>query len=124
MVAIIGVLAFLPIVGLYFLLVLGYPYGEFAMGGKYKVVPKEKRNLLLLSIVVQLLAIAVILQTARILPLLFSLFITRRICYFFAVYFSLNIIANAFSKSKKERLVMTPIAIVIAICFWMTAIGS
>jgi hypothetical protein len=122
--AIIGSLAFLPIVTLYIFLVLGFPYGEFAMGGKYKVVPKEKRVIFVVSIVIQLAAIATILQMVEILPLILSFPATQRVCFIFAGYFTLNIFANALSKSKKERIVMTPLSLVIAVCFWLTAIGT
>lgn len=122
--AMIGALALLPIIGLYVLLVAGFPYGEFAMGGKYKVVPKEKRFIFVISIIVQVCASVVILQTAGILPLVFSALATRRICYLFAVFFSFNIFTNALSKSRKERLVMTPLSMGIAVCFWLTAIWS
>ncbi|BES65012.1 hypothetical protein SANA_14510 [Gottschalkiaceae bacterium SANA] len=123
-VAIIGGLAFMPIVTLYIFLVLGFPYGEFAMGGKYKVVPREKRIIFVVSLVIQLAAIVIILQMVGILPLIFSFPATQRVCYLFAGYFTLNILANVLSKSKKERIVMTPLSLVIAVCFWLIAIGN
>ena len=121
--AIIGSIAFCFAIILYILISLGLPYGEFAMGGKYKIVPKEKRLVFGISVLIQIAAIVVVLQTARAIPLLFSQSTTRGICFFFAAYLSLNVIANAISKSKKEKYVMTPISFITAICFWITAIG-
>lgn len=43
LVAVVGSVAFLIPVVLYVLLVLGFPYGEFGMGGKYKVMPIRMR---------------------------------------------------------------------------------
>jgi hypothetical protein len=48
----------------------------------------------------------------------------RGVCYFFAAYLILNTVMNILSKSKKERLVMTLLSLVTAICFGFTAITS
>ncbi len=70
--------------------------------------------------VVQIIALLIILQTSGIVPLLFSVKVTRMICFVFAGYLSINSIMNLFSDSKKEKLIMTPLAVVTAICFWVT----
>jgi len=31
---------------------------------------------------------------------------------------------NAVSKSRKEKIVMTPLSLVTAVCFWVTAING
>ena len=120
--AIIATVLLSAIAILYFLLVLGLPYGELAMGGKYKTVPKEKRFIFIISILIQLLAIVIVLQNGGIVPLVLPRTVTRIICFCFAAYFTLNIFMNAVSKSKKERAVMTPVSAVIAVCFWITAL--
>jgi hypothetical protein len=33
-------------------------------------------------------------------------------------------VPHGFSKSRKEKLVMTPLALLTALCFWITAIVS
>lgn len=53
----IGSLTFLAAVILYILLALGLPYGDFAMGGKYKIMPKQMRVACAISVIIQLLAI-------------------------------------------------------------------
>lgn len=120
MFAIIGSLMLIIAVILYILIVLGLPYGEFSMGGKYKIVPSKYRPIYIISIVFQIIAIIVLLQVGKIIPLVLSLNITRTICYVFAIYFSINVVANAFSNSKKEKYFITPISLVATICFWMT----
>ncbi|MGL5540363.1 MAG: hypothetical protein ACRDBX_01880 [Erysipelotrichaceae bacterium] len=104
---------------LYALIALGYPYGEYAMGGVYKIVPKKKRAIYGYSMVVQLLAILIVLQCASLVPLLFSYEITKGLGFLFVTIFTVNILTNAISKSKKERYLMTPVSIVIALCYWI-----
>lgn len=124
MIAIIGALTFFMATIVYILLILGFPLGEFAMGGKYKVMPKQMKVLCAISVLVQLFAIIIILQTANIIPLFFSMKVTKGICFFFAIYLSVNAFMNAFSKSEKEKFITAPISIITAICFWITAITA
>jgi hypothetical protein len=124
LVAVVGSVAFLIPVVLYVLLVLGLPYGEFAMGGKYKVMPIPMRFVCAVSIIVQFIAIVILLQTAEVIPFILPQGITRGLCYFFAAYLTLNTFMNLVSKSKKEKYIMTPLSAVTAVCFWITAIAG
>ncbi len=119
--AIIAAVLLAAIVILYLLLVFGLPYGELAMGGRYRVVPKDKRYIFIFSVILQIAAILVILQIGGVVPLMLPRAVTRIVCFCFAAYFTFNIVLNAVSKSKKERAVLTPTSAVIAICFWITA---
>jgi len=123
-IALIGSISFLLVAILYALLALGFPLGEYAMGGKYTVMPKRMRAACGFSVVIQLFAIIIILQTASVIPNFFSMGTTKGICFVFAAYLTLNAIMNGFSKSSKEKLVMTPLALLTAICFWVTAVVS
>ena len=40
----------------------------------------------------------------------------------FAVMFTGNIVMNAFSTSKKEKYIMTPVSVVAALCFAIVAL--
>lgn len=122
MASVIGAVSFSIIAVMTIFVAFGAPVGEYTMGGKYRVLPKSFRLMALMSFFVQIFAIIIVLQTGGYLPLLFSNNATKNICIFFAVYLSLNTLANFSSKSKKERLVMTPVAMVTAICFWVTAL--
>ena len=121
MIALFGAITFGVAVIIYILLVLGCPLGEFALGGKYKILPVKYRFICTVSVFVQLFAIMIILQTGGMLPLVFKQDITRGICFFFAAYLTLNVIMNFISNSKKEKWVVGPISLVAAICFWITA---
>ncbi|WP_058303753.1 hypothetical protein [Gorillibacterium timonense] len=122
MMAILGAITFGFAVIIYLLLAFGFPFGEFAFGGQYRVLPTKLRWLCGFSIFIQLFAVLIILQTGKILPLLFSLPITRGICFFFAGYLTINVIMNLLSKSKKERLIVGPFSFITALCYWITAI--
>ena len=52
----------------------------------------------------------------------FSAKITKIIGIVMAVYLSVNTIMNFLSKSKKEKYIMTPLSLIAAICFWITAL--
>lgn len=121
MFAILGATLFLFVVVISILVALGLPLGEFTMGGQHKVLPKKYRIMAIVSVVIQLFAIVIILQAGGFITLFFSPMITKYICFFFAIYLSLNTIMNLLSKSKKEKYVMTPLSLITAICFWVTA---
>ncbi|MEK3750899.1 hypothetical protein NYE25_22170 [Paenibacillus sp. FSL E2-8871] len=118
----IGSITFAGAAILYILLSLGLPYGEFAMGGKHRIMPSQMRIACAISVVIQLIAILYLLQAGNVISI--GLPFDRGICYFFTVYLILNTVMNILSKSKKERLVMTPLSLITAICFGFTAIMS
>ena len=103
------------------LLILGFPLGEFTMGGQYKVLPSKLRMMAGVSIVLQIFAGIIVLQAGGHIPLMFVPKATQVICYIFAGYFVLNTFMNLCSHSKKEKYIMTPVALVAAICFGITA---
>ncbi len=121
MLAELAAILFTVIAILTLLVALGLPFGEFTMGGQHKILPPKVRIVAGCSFLIQLLAIIVVLQAGGHIPLWFPSVVTKGTCKFFAAYLSLNMIMNALSKSKKERYVMTPLSLVAAICFWITA---
>lgn len=122
MVAVIGACVFSIVIVLSVLIICGLPLGELTMGGQYKVFPKKLRFVLMAQLIVQILFVVIILQMGGFLPLWFSYNATKIICIIMAVYLSLNTIMNLISKSKKEKYIMTPLSLISAICFWITAL--
>ena len=122
MIAIIGAVVFSIIIILSILLICGLPLGEFTMGGKYKVFPKNLRIILVAQLVLQMFFVVIILQMGGFIPLWFSSGVTKIVCIIMAAYLSLNTLMNFFSKSKKERYIMTPLSLISAVCFWITAL--
>ncbi len=121
MFAILAAVLFGGIAIMTLLVACGLPLGEFTMGGQHKVLPHKFKIMAGISFIIQLFAIVIVLQAGKHLPLWFSSSVTKGICIFFAAYMSLNTIMNILSKSKKERYTMTPLALIAAICFWITA---
>lgn len=121
MISIIGAILFAIVTVLTILVACGAPLGEFTMGGKHKVLPKEYRIMAVISILIQIFAILIILQAGGYLTMWFSRRVTRIICIVFATYLSVNALMNVFSKSKRERFFATPLSILAAICYWITS---
>lgn len=122
--SLIGACAFSVVIILSFPIILGLPLGELTMGGRYKVFPKELRIVLVSQLLLQVFFVIVILQMGGYLPLWFSHKTTRIILIVMAVYLSLNVLMNLASKSRKERLIMTPLSLIAAVCFWITVAQS
>lgn len=118
----VGSIILLGIAILYCVLAMGLPYGKFAMGGKYEVMPTQMRAACVVSVVFQFFAILVLLQKGQVISIGLSTGLARGICYVFAAYLTLNTVMNGLSKSKSEKIAMTPLSLVAAICFWVTAI--
>ena len=121
MFAILGAVIFGVIATMTVLVACGLPFGEFTMGGQHKILPKNLRVVAVISVAIQIFAMIIILQAGGFIPLWFSFKVTKYICFFFAAYLSLNTIMNMISKSRKERFVMTPLSLIVGICFWITA---
>lgn len=122
MIAIMGAGLFSIVIILSVLLICGLPLGELTMGGQYKVFPKKLRIVLVAQLFMQIFFVIIILQMGGFIPLWFSENVTKIICIVMAVYLSLNVVMNFISKSKKEKYIMTPLSVMTAICFWITAL--
>lgn len=98
-------------------LVFGAPLGAYAWGGQHKVLPTNLRVSSVGSIILYILFAGVIASKAGFISGLILPQTVNFSMYVFAAYFTLGIFMNALSKSKKERLVMAPVAAVLAVCF-------
>ena len=121
MFSILGAVLFGVIAIMTVLVACGLPLGEFTMGGQHKILPKKFRVMAVISVGIQIFAMIIILQAGGFISLWLSFKVTKYICFFFAAYLFLNTIMNLISKSKKEKYVMTPLSVIVAICFWITA---
>ena len=104
------------------LLIAGLPLGEFTMGGRHKVLPPVMRSIGTASLLTQVFAGLILLQAGGFMSMWFSSEVTRIICYVFAGFFVINTIMNFCSTSKKEKYTMTPLALIEAVCFLLTAV--
>mgnify|MGYP003464677723 FL=1 len=107
--SIVVAILFLAIAIFQVLLSLGYPLGEFAMGGNYKVLPKKLRIASVANALILLCMGFVFLQHTNVLVGL-DFLATHILVWVITIFLGLNTIANLISRSKKERLVMTPLS--------------
>lgn len=121
MIAILGAILFSFVILLSILLICGLPLGELTMGGQFKIFPRKLRIVLVGQLVLQIFFEIIILQAGGLIPLWFSDKVTKTVCIVMAAYLSLNCVMNFISKSKKEKYIMTPLSLLTAICFWITA---
>lgn len=121
MIALTATILFVIIIVINVLLICGFPLGELTMGGQFKIFPKKLRVMLVVQLIFQIFFVIIILQAGRLIPLWFSSKTTKTICIVMAAYLSLNVVINFISKSKKEKYIMTPLSLLSAICFWITA---
>ena len=119
----IGAVLFTIIAVMTLLAACGLPLGEFMMGGRHRILPKQFRIMAAVSFIIQLFAAVIVLQAGGHISLWFSAIVTKYVCMFFAAYLSMNMVMNLMSKSKKERYVMTTLALIAAICFWITGLN-
>lgn len=119
--SIVGAMIFGMMTVLTLLVTLGMPLGEFTMGGKYKVLPMKMRFVSGSALVIQLLAVLCVLYVGDIISLNIPFSLARGVCIFFGFYLLLNTGMNLMSFSKKEKYVMTPLALIGSICFFATA---
>lgn len=119
--SIIGAIIFGMMAILTLLVTIGLPLGEFTMGGKHKVLPIAMRFASGSAFVFQLIAIVCVLYVGEIISLNIPFSVARGICISFGFYLLLNTGMNLMSFSKKEKYVMTPLALIGSICFFITA---
>lgn len=117
----IGSVLLCAVAVLYALIAAGFPLGEFAMGGKTRVPSQQMRIFCGVSVLLQVFLLLVLLQLGGVIELGLPMRAARIIGYVFGAYFCLNTVMNLFSQSNKERLIMTPLSALTALCFLITA---
>lgn len=108
-ITIIVAIIFLSIAVFQLLLSLGYPLGEFAMGGYFKVLPKKLRMISAINAIILLLMAFVFLVDSKVI-IAYTFLPTNLLVWAITIFLGVNSIANLMSQSKKERLVMTPLS--------------
>ena len=96
------------------LLVAGQPLGRFAWGGQHDVLPTGLRVGSAVSIALYAAFAVLMLSAADALDVLPTGFVEIAI-WVLTGYFTLGIAMNAISRSRPERLLMTPVVLVLAV---------
>jgi hypothetical protein len=103
------------------LLVAGRPLGLFAWGGQHEVLPRGLRIGSASSVVLYVVIAAVILQAAGLISVVPD-DVTGVGIWVLTGYFALGIVLNGISRSRPERLVMTPVVTVLTACCLVVAL--
>ena len=112
-VAVLGCLVLGALAVFQALLVAGQPLGRFAWGGQHPVLPTGLRVGSAVSIALYAGFAVLMLCAARALSVLPAGFVDVAI-WVLTGYFALGIVMNGISRSRPERLVMTPVVLVLA----------
>lgn len=104
-------------------LALGAPLGQYAWGGKHKVLPPSLRVGSALSLLVYLVITICLLSKSGIYQIIQQGTLLNILVWVIFVYLVLGIFMNAISRSKKERYTMTPIVILLASCALTVALA-
>ena len=106
------------------LLALGKPNGCAAYGGKCEILPKNLRIMSLIGIGIFVLASISVLARSGIIPALKDSIFSIITTWIFTFYTTLMILVNALSKSKIEQRIMTPLSLILTICFLIILITA
>ncbi|MFD1205529.1 MULTISPECIES: hypothetical protein [Sporosarcina] len=102
------------------LLSLGFPLGEFAMGGFHKVLPKKLRIVSVFNAIILLFMGFIFLQHTNVFHA-FNFSSTNIFVWAITIFLGFNTIANIVSRSRKERVVMTPLSsIAFLLCLYIS----
>lgn len=104
------------------LLASGRPLGRFAWGGQHEVLPLRLRVGSGVSVVLYGLIAAVVLQAAGGTELVADAVADVGI-WVVTGYLALGVPLNAMSRSRSERLLMTPVVLLLAVSCLVVALG-
>ena len=104
-------------------LVAGAPLGRFAWGGAHDVLPPRLRAGSAVAVVLYVLFALIILETAGLIAVLPGDALGRVGIWAITLYFFVGAALNAVSRSKAERAVMTPTALVLGVLCLIVALG-
>ena len=102
-------------------LIAGLPLGSYAWGGQNSVLPKKFRIASISSLLLYVIFSLIILSKSSLLELIINDALVTISMWVLVAYFFIGVAMNAISRSKKERLLMTPVALVLALLFLMVA---
>jgi hypothetical protein len=104
------------------LLAGGRPLGRFAWGGQHEVLPTGLRIGSAVSVVLYALMALLIVQAAGRLAVLPDAVAGVGI-WVLTGYFALGVVMNGVSRSRPERLAMTPVCLLLGVCCLIVALG-
>jgi len=103
-------------------LALGAPLGRYAWGGAHTVLPRNLRISSVMSILLYTVFASFILSSAGLIEIIDNQSVVTVGMWVCTAYFMVGIFMNAISRSVRERLVMTPVCVVLAATFLICAL--
>ncbi len=122
--AIVSAVSFFAIAVFHVLLSLGLPLGEAAWGGSHKILPSKLRLASLISSIILLIAGLILLHQGKVVFISTDYILSRVIVWIFTAFLGLNTLGNFVSKSKKEKMIMTPISALALLSCLFVAVFS
>ena len=104
-------------------LAFGAPFGEFAWGGKAKVLPSKLRIGSIVSVIIYALIAVILLERAGVIRAVGNDAVVQVAAWVIFGYFALGILMNVVSRSKRERYTMTPVTLILAALALVVALG-
>jgi len=102
------------------LLIFGAPLGQYAWGGSHIVLPPKLRIGSAISIILYFFFALIILSNTKVLDIPINKDTLDIGIWVLTAYFSIGVFMNGISRSKRERAVMTPVALALAfICLFI-----
>jgi len=105
------------------LLAIGLPFGKLAWGGENARLPKKLRISSFISSLILVYALVILLEKADLISIVGNSTVMTISVWVFLVVFVLSTLGNITSKSRPEKIVMTPIAIFLVVAFLFAIIG-
>lgn len=106
------------------MLAFGRPWGRLAWGGANAVLSSKMRLASGLSTFIYLAFGWIILEQAGLISILGSPQWLGSVVWALAAYLFIGVLMNAVSRSRPERLVMTPLALALALLTLFVALNS
>ncbi len=105
------------------LLICGAPLGQFAWGGRNKKLPLKLRIGSAISILIYSALALFAVSKVPVWPAITNSSVLTVGLWVIVAYLVLGVVLNAFSRSKSERYLMTPVALLLAVCFLIIAMA-
>jgi hypothetical protein len=124
-VAVVGAVGIVGMLIFQILLAVGLPLGAAAFGGKYEVLPAKLRLASVISAFIFAAAFFIILAHGGLLGGgSRSSSLVRVGIWVLVTIFGVSTLANIFSRSRWERLIMAPVGFVLTVCCVIVALAG
>jgi hypothetical protein len=121
--AIVATVVFAALAVLQLLVAAGKPYGRLVWGGAHRVLPARLRVGSVIAVGLYAAFTLVLLDRAGLLPVFGSGAFRVVAAWALVAYLATGIVLNAISRSRPERLTMTPVTAVLAGCALLVAVS-